>query len=36
MEADYHPLFDPALGDGYTNIPAELQALCVPAVSGSK
>jgi molybdate/tungstate transport system substrate-binding protein len=36
MEADHHPLFDPALGDGYTNIPTELQALCAPAVSGSK
>jgi molybdate/tungstate transport system substrate-binding protein len=36
MEADHHPLFDPALGDGYADIPAELQALCAPAVSGSK
>jgi molybdate/tungstate transport system substrate-binding protein len=36
MEADHHPLFDPALGDGFANIPAELQALCAPAVSGSK
>jgi len=36
MEADHHPMFDPVLGDGYVNIPPELQALCAPAVSGSK
>lgn len=31
MEADYHPLFNPAVADGYQNIPPELQALCTPA-----
>ena len=36
MEADYHPVFEPALGDGYANIPAELQALCIPAETESK
>lgn len=36
MEADNHPLFESALGDGYTHIPPELQALCTPALSGSK
>jgi molybdate/tungstate transport system substrate-binding protein len=36
MDADHHPLFDPPLGDGYANIPPELQALCTPAASGSK
>ena len=32
MEADYHPLFDFALADGYDFLPARLQALCKPAV----
>jgi molybdate/tungstate transport system substrate-binding protein len=31
MEAYHHPLFDPATGDRYEQIPAALQALCVPA-----
>jgi len=31
MEADYHPLFDSALCDGYASIPSALQSLCVPA-----
>ena len=31
MEADYHPLFDPALCDGYASTPVFLQSLCVPA-----
>lgn len=31
MEANYHPMFDTALGNGYANLPAELQALCAPA-----
>jgi molybdate/tungstate transport system substrate-binding protein len=31
MQADSQPLFDPALGDNYTNIPAELQSFCVPS-----
>ena len=30
MEADHHPMFDPAFGDGYERIPPELQALCAP------
>ncbi|MGA2503884.1 MAG: tungstate ABC transporter substrate-binding protein WtpA [Anaerolineales bacterium] len=28
MQADSHPLFDPALGDNFPNIPASLQAYC--------
>jgi molybdate/tungstate transport system substrate-binding protein len=32
MLADSHPLFDPAIGDQYENIPATLQSLCAPAV----
>ncbi len=28
MLADHHPLFDPAIGDRYENIPASLQAYC--------
>lgn len=36
MEADHHPLFDPALCDGYANIPPELQSLCTPGVSESE
>jgi molybdate/tungstate transport system substrate-binding protein len=31
MEADYHPLFDPALCNGYAYTPPVLQSLCVPA-----
>jgi molybdate/tungstate transport system substrate-binding protein len=31
MQKDYHPLFDPAIGDQYTNIPAALQEFCIPA-----
>ena len=31
MQADHHPLFQPASGDGYSKIPLTLQALCVPA-----
>jgi molybdate/tungstate transport system substrate-binding protein len=31
MEADHHPLFDPYLADGYSNMPESLQTLCVPA-----
>jgi molybdate/tungstate transport system substrate-binding protein len=30
MEADHHPLFDLTLGDGYENIPPELQVVCTP------
>lgn len=30
MEADQHPLFTPALGDGYPNIPAQLRQYCIP------
>jgi molybdate/tungstate transport system substrate-binding protein len=31
MEADYHPLLDPCLADGYENMPESLQSLCIPA-----
>jgi molybdate/tungstate transport system substrate-binding protein len=31
MQADYQPLFDPVPADGYSNLPAALQALCIPA-----
>lgn len=31
MEADYHPMFDPAPADGYAEMPGSLQTLCVPA-----
>ncbi len=31
MEAHDHPLFDPAIGDNYGQVPAELQALCAPS-----
>jgi molybdate/tungstate transport system substrate-binding protein len=31
MQKDYHPLFDPATGDKYKNIPAALQKFCIPA-----
>jgi hypothetical protein len=30
MQADFHPVFDVALGSGYKNIPTDLQALCAP------
>ena len=31
MVADQHPLFAQALADNFTNLPKELQAVCVPA-----
>ena len=31
MEANHHPMFEAPLGDGYANIPPELQSLSVPA-----
>jgi molybdate/tungstate transport system substrate-binding protein len=31
MAADHQPLFDPVPADGYADLPADLQALCVPA-----
>jgi molybdate/tungstate transport system substrate-binding protein len=31
MQADSHPMFDPAIGDNYNNIPAGLQPFCTPA-----
>jgi molybdate/tungstate transport system substrate-binding protein len=30
MQADSHPMFDPAIGEYYENIPAGLQAYCTP------
>jgi molybdate/tungstate transport system substrate-binding protein len=30
MEADYHPMFDPALCYGYPSTPPSLQSLCIP------
>ncbi len=30
MQEDFHPVFDPPIGDNYSNIPTELQALCEP------
>jgi molybdate/tungstate transport system substrate-binding protein len=33
MLADSHPLFDPAIGDNFENIPTSLQAYCT--ASGS-
>jgi molybdate/tungstate transport system substrate-binding protein len=30
MQADSHPMFDPALGDNYKNIPVGLQPYCAP------
>ncbi len=30
LEANHHPLFEKPLGEGYANLPAELQALCSP------
>jgi molybdate/tungstate transport system substrate-binding protein len=29
MQADSHPVFDPAVGENFQNIPAPLQAICV-------
>jgi len=31
METDYHPIFNPVNADGFQNIPADLQSLCLPA-----
>jgi molybdate/tungstate transport system substrate-binding protein len=31
MEANHHPMFQAPLGDGYANMPPELQSLSVPA-----
>ncbi len=31
MLADSHPMFDPAIGENYNNIPAGLQPYCTPA-----
>jgi molybdate/tungstate transport system substrate-binding protein len=31
IEANHHPMFDPAIGDHYAAMPPDLQALCVPA-----
>jgi molybdate/tungstate transport system substrate-binding protein len=36
MQADRHPVFDQALGDGYAHIPPALQSLCVPVPAGSE
>jgi molybdate/tungstate transport system substrate-binding protein len=33
MEADHHPLFDPAIADRFALLPKALQALCMPADS---
>ena len=33
MQKDYHPLFDPAIGDSYQNIPVSLQGLCIAAAT---
>jgi molybdate/tungstate transport system substrate-binding protein len=33
MQADYHPLFDPAQCNGFENTPAPLQPLCIPMES---
>lgn len=30
MQKDFHPVFNPPIGDNYSNIPSELQALCEP------
>jgi molybdate/tungstate transport system substrate-binding protein len=31
MQSNSHPMFDPAIGEGYPNIPAGLQSYCTPA-----
>jgi molybdate/tungstate transport system substrate-binding protein len=31
MQAQHHPLFDPAVADGYDKLPAGLRSACVPA-----
>jgi len=31
MQADHHPLFEPAIGENYEEIPTGLQSLCTPA-----
>ncbi len=31
MEANYHPMFETPLADGYEHVPVQLQALCRPA-----
>lgn len=33
MQADSHPVFDPAVGENYPNIPAPLQTFCIPPES---
>jgi molybdate/tungstate transport system substrate-binding protein len=30
MQNDFHPVFDPPIGDNYSNIPTELQVICKP------
>ena len=35
MQAQHHPLFDPAVADGYDNLPAGLRPVCVPASTAS-
>ncbi len=35
MQAQHHPLFDPAVADGYDKLPAELRSVCVPAGAAS-
>jgi molybdate/tungstate transport system substrate-binding protein len=30
MQANSHPIFDPAIGENYINIPTLLQEFCVP------
>jgi hypothetical protein len=30
MEADFHPLFDPAIASQYENVPETLKLLCAP------
>jgi molybdate/tungstate transport system substrate-binding protein len=31
MQADSHPMFDPAIGENFANIPVNLQIFCIPA-----
>lgn len=33
MQKDSQPMFDPAIGEDYQNIPADLQPYCIPAVT---